>query len=893
MSEAGSWQRLKDVFDAALERPTGERAAFIAQVCGDDRGLHDEVRSLLVAHEQADGFLSLPALAASDCDLEGRRVGPYRVHGEIGHGGMGVVFRATRDDDVFHKTVALKVVHGDAGPEGLRRFGRERQILARLQHPNIATILDGGQTEQGRPYLVMEHIQGEAIDAFCASHSLGIRQRLELFRTVCGAVHYAHQNLIVHRDLKPANILVTADGQPKLLDFGIAALLEPVDLAQAPTTTLLPAMTPDYASPEQMRGLPLTTASDVYSLGVVAYELMTGQLPLQVRAQSLEHMVRTVCDAEPTPPSTAVRGTGTPRPLILASDLRGDLDTIVLKALRKDPARRYLSAQELAEDIGRYLAGRPVAARKDTLGYRVRKFVGRHRAGVAAAAVMLATVAGGVAAIVHQARVAETNRIRAEQRFGDVRKMANSLLFELHDAIKDLPGSTQARELVLRRALEYLDSLARDAGGDADLQQELATAYRKVAEVQGSPLGANLGNAGAATGTLRKEVALREALSTRSPGDRKLLLALLDASRRLAILEDEIGQTQAGHDRLVRDLRVVEALVAREPGADDARRESARAYRGLGHLMFKRGELPSALERQRRSLAIWKAETEANPKDAEALRELHLILGEVARSLAKTGAGSEALEHYRGAVAAAEARLELRPEDPVARRDVNNGYGNLAAAFQSQGDLAEAARYIAPALAFDEERLRADPRDSQAQRDVHWDLSMMAQLAFDAGRIEEALAYARRGQDIAEARFRDNPASFQAHKEVAEGWAGLAEALAKLDRLDEAMAMNNKAIADFETLRAQNPSQTRVAQLLAAAHASAGELYERVAATARGTDQKASLWRQARAASSRALEMWRDLERRGALDADHRAHLADMAAAITRCDAALARLGPH
>jgi len=439
--------------------------------------------------------------------------------------------------------------------------------------------------------------------------------------------------------------------------------------------------------------------------------------------------------------------------------------------------------------------------------------------------------------------------------------------------------------------LEYLDSLAREAGGDAVLQQELATAYQKVADVQGSPFAANLGDAGAATETLRKEVALREALSAHSPGDRKLVLAFLAASRRLAVHEDEIGQTQAGHDRLVRGLPVVEAMVAREPGAGDARRESARHYRALGHLLFKRGDRSKALEQQRRSLAIWKAETEANPEDAEALRDLHLVLGELARSLSKTGAASEALEHYRGAVAAAEARLKLRPEDPVARRDVNNGYSNLAVALHSKGDLAEATRYMAPALAFDEERLRADPRDSQAQRDVHWDLSMMAQLAFDAGRVEDALAYARRSQDIAEARFRENPASFQAHKEVAEGWGALAEALAKLDRVDEAVAMNNKAIADYESLRAQNPSQARVAQLLAGAHASAGELYERLAATARGPDRQARLWREARAASGRALEMWRDLDQRGALDADYRAYLADMATAITRCDAALAHLG--
>ncbi|HEY1335577.1 MAG TPA: serine/threonine-protein kinase, partial [Myxococcaceae bacterium] len=651
MSDAERWQRVKDVFDAALQRPAAERAAFLGQACGDDGELVQEVQSLLRAHEDAGSFLSVPVLATWNRDWTGRRVGPYRVLGEIGHGGMGVVYRATRDDDVFQKIVALKVVHGDAGPEAARRFARERRILARLQHPNIATILDGGETEDGWPYLVMEHVEGQAIDVFCESRTLDTRQRLELFRTVCGAVHYAHQNLIVHRDLKPANILVTADGQPKLLDFGIAALLAPDDPTLAPTMTV-PAMTPSYASPEQIRGLPLTTASDVYSLGVIAYELLTGELPLRVRASSLEEMVRTVCDTEPPPPSTVIRGGGTSRPPVAASILRGDLDTIVLKALRKEPSRRYLSAQMLAEDMERFLAGRPVRAQKDTPGYRLRKFVGRHRAGVVAAAAVVVSVVGGLLGVVHQARIAEANRLRAERRFADVRRMANSLLFELHDAVKDLPGSTAARSLVLRRALEYLDGLSQEAAGDPKLQEELATAYQRVAEVQGSPSGANLGDPAGAAESLRKELALRQTLAARSPADARLGVAAVATARRLSLLEDEIGQTQRGRDRLARALSTIEDLVARAPGAMEARREAARVHRDLGLLLFKTGDRSSATEHQRRSLAAWKAERDAHPDDADVLRELYLVSGDLARSLEKAGARTDALEHHRGAVAA-------------------------------------------------------------------------------------------------------------------------------------------------------------------------------------------------------------------------------------------------
>jgi serine/threonine protein kinase len=300
--------------------------------------------------------------------------------GEIGHGGMGVVHRARRDDDAFCKTVARKIVRGGAGPEHLRRFGQERRILAQLEHPNIATILDGGTTAEGQPYLAMEYVEGEPIDAYCARCNLGTRQRLDMFRTVCGAVHYAHQNLIVHRDLKPANILVTADGQPKLLDFGIAKLLAAnLDPEAAPTATLMPVMTPEYASPEQIRGGPVTTASDVYSLGVLLYELLTGRRPLAVGGDSLEEIVRAVCETEPPPPSDACRsaGSATTRHWVTPRDLQGDLDTIVLKALRKEPSRRYGSAQELSEDIRRHLVGLPVLARPDTFPYRAAKFIGR------------------------------------------------------------------------------------------------------------------------------------------------------------------------------------------------------------------------------------------------------------------------------------------------------------------------------------------------------------------------------------------------------------------------------------------------------------------------------------------------------------------------------------
>ena len=437
------WQQIEKIFYAAMELPREDREAFIRQACAGNEELLGELQALLEANRDAASFLDAPvnmpphsgtfsptlvmphSEAKTGAAMEsGVHIGAYRLIREIGRGGMGAVWLAERADGQFYQQVAIKLLHaGSENEEVIRRFRHERQILASLDHSNIARLLDGGTTEDGRPYFVMEYIEGLPIDQYCRQHQLSVDDRLRLFRTVCAAVHYAHQNLVIHRDLKPSNIAVTEDGTPKLLDFGIAKLIQP-DLSRSyDTLTGVTPMTPAYASPEQVRGEKLTTASDVYSLGVVLYELLTGRSPYRLKAQSFGELMRAVVEQEPERPSTAItRADETPptNPITfeptdkLRRRLSGDIDSIVLMALRKEAPLRYSSVEQFSEDLRRYLEGLPTVARRGTLGYRALKYIRRNKVPVAAAALILLSLLGGIGATMRQTMIA-----KAAQRFAE------------------------------------------------------------------------------------------------------------------------------------------------------------------------------------------------------------------------------------------------------------------------------------------------------------------------------------------------------------------------------------------------------------------------------------------------------------------------------------------
>jgi serine/threonine-protein kinase len=442
------WHRIDQLFHSALECTSDERGPLLATACADDQELRAEVEALLTAHAKAGGVIDSPAFAEGLLILHegqadpvpGGRIGSYKIVHELGRGGMGTVYLATRDDEQYQKQAAIKLIkRGMDADFVIQRFRTERQILANLEHPNIARLIDGGATHDGQPYLVMEYVEGQPISSYCDRGQLSLTQRLNLFLTVCAAVQFAHQNLVVHRDIKPGNILVTPDGVPKLLDFGIAKLVDPTraDLGEQ-TATHLRVMTPEYASPEQVRGQTITTASDVYSLGVLLYELLTGCRPYRITSKTPAEIERVICEVEPEKPSHAVidqssvasdakagaestsdKGSSAHPEFLIHNrrSLRGDLDNIVLMAMRKEPKRRYVSVAQFADDIRRHLDGLPIIAHKDTVSYRSAKFIKRHKVAVAAATLIALTIIGGALGVFWQARIARRQaRIAAQER---------------------------------------------------------------------------------------------------------------------------------------------------------------------------------------------------------------------------------------------------------------------------------------------------------------------------------------------------------------------------------------------------------------------------------------------------------------------------------------------
>jgi len=672
------WSRVKEIFAGALERDPAERTTYVEAACASDPELRVEVISLLDAHETAGGFIEQEAAqrvgltsAAPKKDWIGRRLGPYRIDGEAGRGGMSEVFKAVRDDRQYEKQVAIKLLKPGLDTDSLlRRFKAERQILAQLSHPNIAHLLDGGATEDGAPYLVMEYIEGKPIDLYCDDRELGVNERLDLFRSLCSAVHYVHQHLMVHGDLKCGNVLVTGQGVVKLLDFGIAKLLGPAPgtTREEPRATTFLALTPEYASPEQVRGEPISTASDVYSLGVLLYRLLSGDLPHKATGSTTWALAQQICEQDPAPPSvTAVEATtGYAR---FATTLRGDLDNIVLKALKKAPEERYPSAEQLSEDLRRYLRGFPVAARPDTTGYRVRKFAQRHKSAAVAAGLFVAALIAGIITTSWQAHRADVERLRAERHLNDVRELTSVYLADVYDAVAYLPGGTKARKLLVENSIKYLAGLEHEAQDSPQLQRDLAVAYDRLGDVQGDYIGANLGDTQGALESYRHALRLRRRLVEHDP--------TLQARRELLRSCVKLSELLMGQSAVVEAVplaregaELADTLLQDKAPTERDQRYAAAAYMNYGWAQgLSTGEAEPGMRLMEKARQIHEQLAAANPKDVDAQRNLVVVAGRMGDVYSEgLNDSAKALPYYEQALKLIEPIAAANHDDAELQR---------------------------------------------------------------------------------------------------------------------------------------------------------------------------------------------------------------------------------
>lgn len=621
------WAQIRSALETALALPPGDRPAFLESLKDHDPTLRREVEELLAADQDATQLFSIDTWQASADELAvsaepGMLVGRYRLLRELGRGGMGEVYLAERADGEFQHRVAVKLLHAGVLTRGLaERFRQERQILARLAHPGIARLLDGGLTESGFLYAVMEYVDGEPIDTYCEQSGLSIADRLKLFVKAAEAVQYAHQQLILHLDIKPANLLVTAAGEPRLLDFGISRIIAENESGAAHNEMTMRLLTPRYASPEQAAGEPLGVASDVFSLGTLLYRVLTGRLPYPIEDAAPLEAARMIRERSPEPPSRVA-------PPERRSELRGDLDLILLQALRKEPERRYATVAAFLDDIKCYLASKPVGAHKDSFRYRAAKFLRRNRGLVGAAAAVALVIAASIALVVHSAVVARRQEALAQRRLRDVRELAHSYIFDLDPRLQGIPGTVAVRSFILKTGMTYLDSMAKEAGSDDALDDELALGYLKLSELENSLLYQSLGNKADSRAALDKAVALETAAYQRNPHDLARIEQYIMVSVKAAMATAELQGDIAGYDAILQKLwKIGQPLLAakgRPRGLFDMGSiagEMATNRIGNGAL-WNLADPVSGLEWTRRSIALMDQVRREYPNDPLSKRAM-------------------------------------------------------------------------------------------------------------------------------------------------------------------------------------------------------------------------------------------------------------------------------
>ncbi|MCA8960175.1 MAG: serine/threonine protein kinase [Planctomycetes bacterium] len=798
------WHAAQTLFEELLPLSSDERRRRLDQRSTADPDLAAEVESLLTFHARSDHELS-GVIAEAAVDYHERadegdplpRVSGYAVDGLIGRGGMSRVYRAHRVGADFDQAVAIKVVTDPFSRDFLDRFKSERQILAALRHPGIATILDGGATDDGTPYLVMELIDGMPIDEWADRRELDGSTRLDLFLRVCEAVEFAHQNLVVHSDLKPANILITEQGHPKLVDFGIARSLQPIERGAESDTGEPGPLSLAWASPEQVRGDRVTTASDLYSLGLVLYRLICGRGPFDFDPGTDAR--KTICETPVPLPSERV---GDRR-------LRGDLDAIIVKALRKDAQDRYGSVRELTRDLRAYLEGRPVSARPQTRAYLLSRFARRHSRALIAAVAILITLTISLVFTSYQwfeteraKDLADVARGKAERRFEELHSLVHVMLFDFYDLIEQRPGVTRARRLLATYALDYLDTLLAEAGDDPDLCYELAVAYVKVGDVQGNPVQANLGDSQGALESYGKA----DSIPARPEVEDLAAVREFD----LALLHDKIGEvlahvgeTEAARAHHVRAYELRRARLERDGPSEALDRDLSRSHHRLGNVRLLSGDARGARDEFDRALALLEPiRSESDEAVRRAVAVAHLSRGDARAELGDT---EHALEDYSIAVDLLGALAETDRSNVRWSRDYGIALNRVVRIRMNQGDHARALEECLTATDIAVRIREADPSDADAQRELSLCFLNQGYLRSRLGDTDAALALYLQAQELIQERRREDPGN---HRIVRDDWLVAFRRACLLDedgQLDDATNEFERACALGDELRARDP----------------------------------------------------------------------------------------
>jgi eukaryotic-like serine/threonine-protein kinase len=750
------FDQVESLFHGSLLLPEGaDRDAWIEAQCQGDSELIVEVRSLLEAHAKMEAADQVAPQSAPG--IPTASFGAYRAAELLGRGGMSSVYLARRADGQFEQTVALKIMAGYLmGPEFQRRFEIERQFLATLNHNNITRLLDGGVSSAGDPFLITEYVDGQPIDRWCDDRKLDVRARLKIFLQVCDAVDYAHRNLIVHRDLKPANILVNSEGLVKLLDFGTASLLASEEIVTMTRTRML---TPRYASPEQLRGERVNIATDVFSLGVVLYELLCGAWPFGDPASVLSELNRATGTVHADHPSAVVTEESAERRSApreqLRRTLRGDVSAIVLKALEQDAGRRYESVRQFAADISSFLEGRPVEARPQTAFYRAGKFIRRRWLPVAAVAVFVLGLSIATLVAFRQARIAQA-------RYSDLRSLTTSLLFELKDAINDVPGSTPAQKILVTRVVRSLDTLARQSAHDSKLQLDLAEGYRQLGELQGSPYGQNLGDAKGALANLAKARSLAEQQLAADPTGLASLHAAVLIERTTGEVYFGIGRSKEAISHLSAGADLAERMVEFSPAIPELL-EGAIIHQVLGDVYGQPGtaslgDPAQAAAHYRRSAELDEMMVRKDPNMLRARRGIALSRMKLG-DLVHFGDPETALDDYRQGLITFDSLPPDELKRPATLRLREQDLRKVGETLRDLQQWSDAEPYLLRCQTYFESSLAADPDDKRAKYDLVVILEAVMRFYELQGKTERARQLSERMVALMNDLTRDEPAN--------------------------------------------------------------------------------------------------------------------------------------